>query len=564
MTKKSLAEFTDQYELAKVYEKYDAAYNALHPDKTPWPKFNDFQVLKSIDNVGVYYTPETTLFTDNVAAHMQQSTVAKNIGARLLDCAAYFLAQNIPTENVPDTLRLCLAVCHNNVHWTGIIATFDSFQQAYAELFAAWNQEDSSYRESSDECVLHNRAKNTIYKHLQIILEPCDLATRQDEQTQKIVNFFRKEQPILIEHYDSLNSDSYTTRIEHSLHSISSHSELKHRHCSQQTGNTCGDHTTINLFVSGMMNTVPMINEAKTTLTSQQLRDITNDTTDLIDKAKTILHSINISVQPTLTTEGIDLSVTYIKMANKVYDLINEFHALIPEATTNMIQQAICKAKAAPTMPKATFLSVKKQKDIFDNLVTLFKAKEFRDEAPSYSALFILIAQDYCAEIEYQQGLKSKKTQAEVSELPLMSTELNSRKTKLDLILSDLAKKISAPDQHHSKKAKDAAESLLTNLKQATKSYLETFSQDPNASNDTFKKECEDCVQTAKQELGKDLGWCTYLTNLLKKIANAIILVTSFGQVNNFFNQKRAKSIEAVESAEKELALINPTGPINT
>lgn len=322
------------------------------------------------------------------------------------------------------------------------------------------------------------------------------------------------------------------------------------------------------------MNTVPVINDLEETLTSSDLRDITNDTTDLSDKTKKILHSINISVQPTPTIEKIDFIVKYSKIANKVYDLINDFHDLAPEATTNMIQQAICKANTTFTKSEsenATFLSDKKQKDIFDNLVTLFIANEFLDEAPLFSALFILIAQDYCAEIEHQLWLQNEKMQAGVGELlqmrapiKLHSAELTSRATELHLILSELARKISATDQHHSKKTKDAAESLLKRLKEATKSYLENFSQNPTVSNHNFKTRCQTYVQEAKHALKNDLDWCTYLTNLLKKITNVIIMVVSFGQANNFFNLKRAKSIEAVELAEEKLTLANPTGPINT
>ena len=548
MTKRLLARFAEQTELSKVYKKYLFAYETTHPLRTCWPEFNDFQIMKTVDNVGVYYTPETTLFAHDEKTQKQDSVLAKNIGARLVDSAAYFLAQNIPVEDVPEKLRLCLAVCHNNIHWTGVIATVDFFKKAYETLYSAWMSEALSYREGANddtsdamttkECIRHNQARNTIFKFLGI-----DPKANEDDITQRTLRFFQKGKPLLVEHYDSINSAYYTRRIEHSLHKIRSISLLKSHYCSQQKGNTCGDHTTVNLFVAGVMNTLPVINNPQSTITSAHLRRITDDQTNDISDAARILNAV--AYPHASNPEPTDVIKTCNDFVNTVYDAIHALHALDRETTTRIVHHAIAKASLHTTTfeDEQVPLLSEKQQPIFDELTRLFSEGIHGDNDPiPYCALAILVAKDYCAEIESQ---RLRQRQEDIKRIEPSSDDVAER---LNQILSELAGKVDR------KQLPEPVTQLLTQLKEAKDNYLRQIRkhhENKEKANQDFTNQCKTLITDAISKLKDNRDWSVYLANVLKKIVNAVIKIASLGRIHNFFKYQPKPSESVVTAVEE-------------
>ncbi|CEG57482.1 hypothetical protein [Legionella fallonii] len=135
---------------------------------------------------------------------------------------------------------------------------------------------------------------------------------------------------------------------------------------------------------------------------------------------------------------------------------------------------------------------------------------------------------------------------------------ISSKENKINSILDDLAQKVGGIDQHYFKEAKDTAKQLLNALHGAKSNYLTNLNNlDMNIENvnEDFENTCKSLIDEARPILERDLGWGTYLTNLLKTITNAIIYVVTFGQVNNFFKQEQAESMKTVEEVEQKLKL---------
>ncbi|CEG57538.1 coiled-coil domain-containing protein [Legionella fallonii] len=135
---------------------------------------------------------------------------------------------------------------------------------------------------------------------------------------------------------------------------------------------------------------------------------------------------------------------------------------------------------------------------------------------------------------------------------------ISSTELKINNILDELSRKIGDIDQHHFKEALVTSERLLNALQEAKINYLiELNNLDMNITNVNkgFENTCKALIDKARPMLERDLDWGTYLTNLLKVIANAIIWVASFGQANSFFKQERSESIKIVEAVEQELKL---------
>ncbi len=127
---------------------------------------------------------------------------------------------------------------------------------------------------------------------------------------------------------------------------------------------------------------------------------------------------------------------------------------------------------------------------------------------------------------------------------------------RINDILNNLAQRIGGITQHHFDEARDTAENLLNVLQKAKIDYLNSLDNldiSPEGANEDFKQTCKALIDGSRSVLERDLDWGSYLTNLCKMLGNAIILVTTFGQVNNFFKQERAESIKAVEAAELQL-----------
>jgi hypothetical protein len=130
---------------------------------------------------------------------------------------------------------------------------------------------------------------------------------------------------------------------------------------------------------------------------------------------------------------------------------------------------------------------------------------------------------------------------------------ITSTDQKIDNILNELTQKIGGIDQHYFNEAQNTAEHLLKALQIAKNNYLIQLHNNVEDADKNFENACKNAIDWAKPILERDLGWGTYLTNVLKAITNAIIWVVSFGQANNFFKQTRSESIKTVEEVEQKL-----------
>ncbi|CEG56486.1 J domain-containing protein [Legionella fallonii] len=159
---------------------------------------------------------------------------------------------------------------------------------------------------------------------------------------------------------------------------------------------------------------------------------------------------------------------------------------------------------------------------------------------------------------EEKQRIDDEQRRAKLEQQRVQTRQniISSEKQRINKILGDLTQEIGGIDQHHFKEAQNAAECLLIALEDAKISYLASLNNlDMNideAAKD-FKLACQTAIEETRPVLERDLGWGTYLTNLLKTIANVIIQVVSFGQASNFFKQERAESIKLVEEVDRQL-----------
>lgn len=78
---------------------------------------------------------------------------------------------------------------------------------------------------------------------------------------------------------------------------------------------------------------------------------------------------------------------------------------------------------------------------------------------------------------------------------------------------------------------------------------IEAPDADINAARLQFKIECKTAIGGSRDVLERDLGWGTYLDNLLKSFYNAIAHVFT-NNPNAFYSLSRAESIKSVEKAQ--------------
>ncbi|KTD43405.1 GNAT family N-acetyltransferase [Legionella quateirensis] len=127
---------------------------------------------------------------------------------------------------------------------------------------------------------------------------------------------------------------------------------------------------------------------------------------------------------------------------------------------------------------------------------------------------------------------------------------------KINEALDSLASRIGQVNQHQFPEAVEKAQKLLLALNTARQTYSEKI-QDMDCNFEQigrqFKQSCKAAIDAAKPVLARDLNWGEYLGNLMKSLANAVISLVSFGQVNTFFTPTKSKSETAVEQAETHI-----------
>ncbi len=125
--------------------------------------------------------------------------------------------------------------------------------------------------------------------------------------------------------------------------------------------------------------------------------------------------------------------------------------------------------------------------------------------------------------------------------------------------------------EHPLADALTVADNLLTNLEEAQHTYIRNlkhglkhldltitdFNNDSgiNEINRAYIQACEGLINDVdtRRVLERDLKWGPFLNNLLKIIANAIILVVTFGQVSNFFTRVKSETLNIFDNSMDSL-----------
>lgn len=124
---------------------------------------------------------------------------------------------------------------------------------------------------------------------------------------------------------------------------------------------------------------------------------------------------------------------------------------------------------------------------------------------------------------------------------------------KIDAILTSLRHKIGEEKQHSFSKALQGAHCLLASLETARGSYERNLcDMSTQEAGNVFLTECKKAIDEAKPVLERDLDWGSYLANLFKSFANAIIGIFT-SNPHAFYSLKRASSVLNVETAEQAL-----------
>ena len=127
--------------------------------------------------------------------------------------------------------------------------------------------------------------------------------------------------------------------------------------------------------------------------------------------------------------------------------------------------------------------------------------------------------------------------------------------------------------------AKTVARTLLGSLKKGQSSFLhmlqialleeidladKEYKNHPSirAINTTYIQGCAQLINDldTRRVLERDLNWGSFLTNLLKIIANAVLYVLTFGTTSGFFTLEKSRAITIVDEAKDELSPILKMG----
>lgn len=140
--------------------------------------------------------------------------------------------------------------------------------------------------------------------------------------------------------------------------------------------------------------------------------------------------------------------------------------------------------------------------------------------------------------------------------------------TNIDSILGQLSEKINGIGTNFSE-AQSVANSLYKTLLDARNEYekhLKTgqYSKGTIAfhkAGELFKTTCNNAIKAALPILERDLGWGDYLKNMFKNLANAVVFVSTLGQVSGFFPKVESESAKIATSINSELQETDTSKP---
>lgn len=121
---------------------------------------------------------------------------------------------------------------------------------------------------------------------------------------------------------------------------------------------------------------------------------------------------------------------------------------------------------------------------------------------------------------------------------------------KINTALQSLTRKIGTIDKHLYTDAFDAATTLLATLNTAKDNYTKNITM---AGKQQFAVDCTIAIERAMPVLQRDLGWGSYLKNLLKTMIDTVVGIVTLGYSGRFFTPERPQSVNAVDDFKKEL-----------
>ena len=420
-----LLRFTGNEELNDVFSLYAQIYSETHPELKQWGTFNGVSILNSAEtNAAIYFDPEVSLFGKQ-EERQKQGTLGKVIANHILDCATYFHVKNIPADDIPDELRICLAVCHEQSHWTSVVARVQSFKQfyrTYAESIRVDNHD------SSRDDIRFNNVKNAVRENLGIEKNALEEAIAKN-----VFSHFSHSK-IDISHFDSFNHDYFFYRVQESLKKFTDDKlvAVENIPCSQQNGHTCGDHTIANLFMFGMFNQVPEISDNENSVKSSDLRHLTNmisqDPESAKESAKIIL-SKNIPEGSTNTKKS-----KFKQINGQCSDAINQIASKIVttlfEEFGNPVENLVSVARSGKVdkplkellneaQPGNNCKPSPNSEKLFARLVSIFQGtdNELLENIPDedkriHGIVAGFIASDHAAELVHKSLVKAKSSEA--------------------------------------------------------------------------------------------------------------------------------------------------------
>lgn len=266
----NIISFTDQLQLLKVLDSYLQVYGEKNPALLA-PKFNAMQMVKSQDGALVFFDLYAFINEKTISGRKNNGAIGRKLVNGIKEASAYMLAQEIDPSFVTDKLRLCFAVNHQQAHWTSLIIDVNGFSDLYKKFFEVKRQviDFNQYRSDAD---LHAAQYKYIYQALNIL--------NKDYSSYDLAKAFAQNNiSLTLTSYDSLNCNAYYSQIVDCVIELSNYLDLwiTQRACSQQKGNTCGDHTVLNLIGVSLYSTLPSINELASKITSSTLRIFTNE-----------------------------------------------------------------------------------------------------------------------------------------------------------------------------------------------------------------------------------------------------------------------------------------------
>lgn len=276
-----LFSLTTDVQLANVGNEFYRFY--LKDRKQPWRIIlNAAKPALANDGAAVVFNFQAMVLGDSVQ-RQNIGQLSRTVINTIIDTLAFFLAEKVDAENVPNILRICIAV-NFRTHWTTLIANVENYQRLYQKLHAYDTQHGLEFKLANEKLYVVREFLKDDSK------APVKNGAAKDVgyPFESLIGWLRDKTDLCFDFscYDSSGSSEFAVR--DSLHYLMNcfngesnksgdqqlRATLAEKDCAKQQGLTCGDHTNCNMFFIGLFSRVPAINNGAG-VTSAHLRDLT-------------------------------------------------------------------------------------------------------------------------------------------------------------------------------------------------------------------------------------------------------------------------------------------------